>query len=137
LTGNLSTPLVHCPLRCPSTAALYVKGGDAISKLEHERYIELNHTTRGYSKMNKLEFSTDDLVINEDGKVEINNPAFAKSLIDHIKKVDPGTVALFDNCNCSKGKALSRVALKGAMPAAALKIDPGTVGLFDNCNCSH
>jgi len=87
--------------------------------------------------MSTLEFSTDDLVINEDGRVEINNSAFAKGLIDHVKGLDPGTVGLFDNCNCSKDKVISRVALKGVVPALKLKLDPGTVGLFDNCNCSH
>ncbi len=90
--------------------------------------------------MKKLEFSTDDLVINEDGKVEINNPAFTRSLVELVKAVDPNTVGIFDNCNCSKNKALSRVSLKGAMVATTLKIDSkidsGSVGIFDNCNCS-
>ncbi|MES9873145.1 MAG: hypothetical protein ABW146_08540 [Candidatus Sedimenticola sp. 6PFRAG7] len=85
--------------------------------------------------MDKLEFSTDDLVITADGKVEIDNPNFAKGLIEHVKEIDPGKVGLFDNCNCSKKELLSRVALKGAIPAERLRIDPGRVGIFDNCNC--
>ena len=77
-------------------------------------------------------------MINEDGRVEINNLAFAKGLIEHVKKIEPGTVGLFDNCNCSKNEAISRVALKNVgIPAMKLKLDPGVVGLFDNCNCSH
>ena len=91
--------------------------------------------------MGKLEFSTDDLVIKEDGKIEINNIALAKSIVNHVKKSDPGTVGLFDNCNCDKGKSIAKIALKDVIKPQTFEIapgiDPGTVGLFDNCNCSH
>ncbi|MES9869817.1 MAG: hypothetical protein ABW153_13770 [Sedimenticola sp.] len=85
--------------------------------------------------MGNLEFSTDDLVITADGKVEIDNPALAKDLIEHVKKLGPETAGIFDNCNCSSSELLSRVALKGVVPMERLRLDPGRVGIFDNCNC--
>ncbi len=83
---------------------------------------------------NALEFSTEDIVIAEDGRVTINNPEFAKSLVDHVKRVAPGLVGIFDNCDC-KGNAPSEVALGKVTPATNFRIDPGFVGIFDNCDC--
>ena len=82
-----------------------------------------------------LEFSTEDVVIAEDGRVTICNAEFAKSLISHIARVAPGTVGIFDNCDCSKGRVISEVSLSEVMPATKLRLDPGTVGIFDNCDC--
>ena len=81
-----------------------------------------------------LEFKTEDVVIAEDGRVIINNKAFARSLVEYVKVVAPGTVGFFDNCDC-KGKAISEVSLSEVMPVTTLKIDPGIVGIFDNCDC--
>ncbi len=83
---------------------------------------------------NELEFSTKDIVIAEDGRVIISNPEFAKRLVDHVKKVAPDTVGIFDNCNC-KGNALSEIQLSKVLPATRLRLDPGVVGIFDNCDC--
>jgi len=81
-----------------------------------------------------LEFTTDDVVIAEDGRVTINNSEFAKMLVSHIKKIAPGNVGIFDNCDC-KGKAISEIALGKVIPATTFRLDPGTVGIFDNCDC--
>jgi hypothetical protein len=80
-----------------------------------------------------LEFSTEDVVIAEDGRVIINNPEFAKRLISHVKAVAPGRVGIFDNCDCKK--ALSEVNLGRVLPATKFRLDPGVVGIFDNCDC--
>ncbi len=81
-----------------------------------------------------LEFSAEDVVISEDGRVTINNPEFAKRLISHVKRVAPGSVGIFDNCDC-KRKALSEVYLSKVLPDTKFRLDPGVVGIFDNCDC--
>ena len=81
-----------------------------------------------------LAFSTDDVVITEDGRVTINNPEFAKRLVAHAKMVSPAAAGIFDNCDCKKG-AVSEVALGKVLPATTLKVDAGRSGIFDNCDC--
>ena len=81
-----------------------------------------------------LEFSTEDVVIAEDGRVTINNPEFAKRLVDHVKRVAPGSVGIFDNCDC-KSRAPSEINLGKVLPATNFRLDPGVVGIFDNCDC--
>lgn len=83
----------------------------------------------------RLEISTDDIVIASDGKVTIVNPEFARALIQHVKMLAPDTAGIFDNCDCSK-RTLGEVALRNVVPNTLLRLNPGTVGIFDNCNCT-
>lgn len=101
-----------------------------------------------------LEFTTEDVTINEYGLVVIDNPEFGKKLISQIKEAYPDrTAGIFDNCNC-KAHSLREVALNKVMPATELKLSQGRVveesrlreietarplyspSIFDNCNCS-
>lgn len=81
-----------------------------------------------------LEFSTEDVFVGEDGRVTIKNPEFTKMLVDHVKKVAPGTAGIFDNCDC-KSNVLKEVQLSRVLPATKMRLDPGIVGIFDNCDC--
>lgn len=81
-----------------------------------------------------LEFSSEDVVIAEDGRVTIHNPEFAKRLLDHVKRVAPGTAGIFDNCDC-KSRGINEANLGRVLPAAKFRLDPGVVGIFDNCDC--
>ncbi len=82
-----------------------------------------------------LTFNTEDVTIADDGRVIINDPAFAKRLIKHVKRVAPGDVGIFDNCDC-KGKQASAVRLSDVLPETSFRLDSGTVGIFDNCDCT-
>jgi hypothetical protein len=84
--------------------------------------------------MSTLEFNTEDVVIAADGRVTINNPDFAKKLIEHAKRMAPGEAGFFDNCDCTK-KSISEVKLSSVLPATKLRLDPGTLGIFDDCSC--
>lgn len=81
-----------------------------------------------------LEFSTEDVVIAEDGRVTINNPEFSKRLIKEVKRMTPGTAGIFDNCDCKK-TGLREIELGKVLPATKFRLDPGVVGIFDNCDC--
>lgn len=81
----------------------------------------------------ELEFSTDDVVIADNGSVLIKNVAFAKALVGHMKRLNP-EVGIFDNCDCKKVPR-GELALRDLVPAAHLRLDPGSAGIFDNCNC--
>jgi|GEM_PF-4902590 len=84
-----------------------------------------------------LEFTTDDVEISDDGRVIINNPAFAKMLVTHVRKTVPdiGTTGIFDNCDCPKN-ASNAVRLSNVMATTKLRLDPVSAGIFDNCDCS-
>ncbi|HRZ76439.1 MAG TPA: hypothetical protein P5248_03670 [Bacteroidales bacterium] len=75
----------------------------------------------------KINFSVKDVTIAEDGRVIIANRAFAQELLRRMKK-DPGSVGIFDNCDCKKDDALS-------MLSKVRDMGPGRVGIFDNCDC--
>lgn len=82
----------------------------------------------------KLEFNTDDVTIAADGKVIINNPVFAKNLVEQIKTLAPDKVGIFDNCDCKKQPS-REIRLRDVIAATSFKFDPGLVGIFDNCSC--
>lgn len=89
----------------------------------------------------QLQISTGDLSITADGRIIIDNPEVARRLVKTIKRLDPSTAAIFDNCNCGKAEALSEVSVAGQLKQHRLSldissvVDPGSVGIFDNCNC--
>lgn len=84
----------------------------------------------------KVTFSTDDLTFTSDGKVIISNSNVVKSLADSIRRIDPASAGIFDNCNCSRAEALSEVSLAGKLKAQDLSLAlKGTSGIFDNCSC--
>lgn len=85
-----------------------------------------------------LEFSTHDVTINADGRVIINNPAFAKALINTLGKLDPNIASgILDNCPVN-GKCggiegpLDKVDLRDAMEDIKLTLGAnGPVNIFN------
>ncbi len=75
----------------------------------------------------KISFSVEDVTISEDGRVIISNRKLAKELLRRMKQ-NPGSVGIFDNCDCKKDDAMTLL-------TKVREMGPGTVGIFDNCSC--
>lgn len=82
----------------------------------------------------KMEITTDDLVLGEDGTITIENPEFAKTVAGQIRAVFPDSAGIFDNCDCKKRDMATPVSAR-TLPHHALRFTHDLVGIFDNCDC--